>query len=450
MEAAARPPRFPPTANFTSGTESGMAGARANRRHILKAIAATGAAAATYPSPLLAQGGGPRAVIVGGGFGGASCARALRKTDPRIAVTLVEANPVYTAPPLSNAVIGGLLELKHQQFGYEALVRDGVSLALSAAAGVDPHARSVTLADGARLSYDRLVVAPGIDFRWEAIRGYDRAAAEVMPHAWTGGAQVALLRRQLEAMEDGGTVVISAPVNPARCPPAPYERASLVAHYLKAKKPHSKVIVLDAKDSFTMQKLFEAAWKELYPGLIEWVGLSSGGSLVSVEVATKTLVTDFDKYEAAVANVIPPQKAGPAAAIAGVADRTGWCPVDPLTFASKLQPNIHVVGDAAIAGAMPRSASAAQSQAQICAEAIMRSLHGQAPAAPTLTSACYSLIAPDYAISQRGHYRPVDDQYTEADGGAVISPADASRAVRKAEAEEAEAWYRRITGEVFG
>ena len=189
--------------------------------------------------------------------------------------------------------------------------------------------------------------------------------------------------------------------------------------------------MLDAKESFTMQKLFEAAWQELYPGMIEWVGLSNGGALTSVDAATKTLATDFDKYKAAVANVIPPQKAGRVAELAGVADRTGWCPVDPVTFESKLQPNIHVIGDAAIAGAMPRSASAAHSQAQICAAAIAALLAGKTPAAPTLTSSCYSLIAPDYAHLAEGHYRPVDGQYAEAEGGPVISPQDAPRAPRQ-------------------
>jgi sulfide dehydrogenase [flavocytochrome c] flavoprotein chain len=208
--------------------------------------------------------------------------------------------------------------------------------------------------------------------------------------------------------------------------------------------------VLDAKESFTMQKLFEAAWQELYPGLIEWVGLSQGGALSQVDAQTKTLSTDFDKYTAAVASIIPPQQAGRVAMLAGVADRTGWCPVDPLTFASKLQPNIHVIGDAAIAGAMPRSASAAHSQGAICAAAIAALLAGKTPAAPTLTSSCYSLIAPDYAISQKGTYRPADDQYAESDGGPVISPQDAPRATRQAEAQEASAWYRAITGEVFG
>ncbi|MEI8152478.1 MAG: FCSD flavin-binding domain-containing protein, partial [Hyphomicrobiales bacterium] len=212
----------------------------------------------------------------------------------------------------------------------------------------------------------------------------------------------------------------------------------------------SKVIVLDAKESFTMQKLFEAAWAELYPGLIEWIGLSNGGALSEVDVGTKTLSTDFDKYKAAVASIIPPQKAGAAAELAGVADRTGWCPVDPLTFESRLQKNIHVIGDAAIAGAMPRSASAAQSQARICAGAIAALLAGKTPAAPTLTSSCYSLIAPDYAISQKGTYRPADGQYVEAEGGLLLSPANAPRSTRKTEAEQADTWFKTITGEVFG
>ena len=423
--------------------------ARVDRRQLFKAAAAS-AAAAAFPAPALAQSSGPRVVIVGGGFGGASCARALRKADPRIAVTLIEANPVYTAPPLSNAVIAGLIDLKHQQFGYDAIKRDGVMVEHTNVTAIDPATRSLTLANAGKLAYDKLVLSPGVDFRWDAIRGYDRAAAEIMPHAWNDGAQVALLRRQLEAMEDGGTVVVTSPVNPARCPPAPYERASLIAYYLKSKKPRSKVIVLDAKESFTMQRLFETAWKALYPGLIEWVGLSNGGVLSSVEVATRTLVTDFDKYQAAVASVIPPQKAGHAAELAGVADRTGWCPVDPSTFASKLQSDIHVIGDAAIAGAMPRSASAAHSQGLICAAAIVRLIAGEKPAPPTLASQCYSLIAPDYAISQHGTYRPVDDQYTEADGGAIVSALDAPTATRKAEAEQADVWFKTITGEVFG
>jgi NADPH-dependent 2,4-dienoyl-CoA reductase/sulfur reductase-like enzyme len=351
---------------------------------------------------------------------------------------------------MSNPVIAGLREPKQQEFGYDKLSRDGITVALTAATKIDAHARSVTLADGKTLAYDRLVLSPGIDFRWNAIQGYDEAASATIPHAYRGGDQIALLRRQLEAMDDGGTVVIAAPVNPARCPPAPYERAGIIAYYLKAKKPRSKVIVLDAKDSFTMQKQFEEAWKTLYPGMVEWISVSSGGALTSVDAKTRTLATDFDKYEAAVANVIPPQKAGRLAELAGVADRTGWCPVDPVTFESKLQPNIHVIGDAAIAGAMPRSAAAATSQAKICAGAIAALLAGKPPGAPTLTSICFSLLAPDYAISQRGTYRVVDGQYNESDPGIVVSPLAAARAVRSGEAKDATAWYADTTAAVFG
>ncbi|MBM3527343.1 MAG: cytochrome C [Alphaproteobacteria bacterium] len=426
-----------------------MSRAAIDRRRFLASAAAAGTAA-SFPTPAVSQKAGPSLAVIGGGFGGVACARVLRKAIANATVTLVEANATYTAPPLSNAAIAGIYPLDHQRFGYDGVRKTGVAVALSAATAVDPGKRTVTLANGTQLAYDRLVISPGVAMRWNAIPGYDRRAAEAMPHAWNDGGQVGLLRKQIEAMDDGGTVVVSAPVNPARCPPAPYERASLIAHYLKTHKPRSKVIVLDAKDGFTMQRLFQAAWKELYPGMIEWIPPSSGGSLASVDAETRTISTDFDKYKAAVASIIPPQTAGHAAELAGVADRTGWCPVDPMTFESKLVSGVHVIGDAAIAGAMPRSASAAQSQATICAQAIAALLAGRQPAQPTLSSSCYSLIAPDYAISQRGKYRPVDGQYAEADGGLIVSPLDAPRSVRKREANEAEAWYRAITGEVFG
>ena len=420
-----------------------------DRRKFLRTTMAAATAAIASPD-VRAQGTGPRVVVVGGGFGGASCARALRKADARIAVTLVEQSRTYTASPGSNAVIAGLRDLAAQQFGYDKLTRDGIAVAIATATKIDPQARSVGLADGKTLAYDRLVLSPGIDFRWGAIQGYDETTSRLMPHAYRGAEQVALLRRQLEEMSDGGLVVISSPVTPSRCPPAPYERAALIAYYLKSRKPRSKVLVLDAKDSFTMQKLFENAWKALYPGMVEWVPVGSGGGLASVDETTRALSTDFDKYEPAVANIIPPQKAGRVAELAHVADRTGWCPVDPLTFESKLQPNIHVIGDAAIAGAMPRSASAAGSQAKICAEAIAALLAGKTPAAPTLTSSCFSLLAPDYAISQRGTYRVIDGQYQESEPGIVVSPISAPAETRRAEAKEAAAWYADITAAVFG
>ncbi len=420
-----------------------------SRREFLKLGLA--ASAALLPRPAFAQGAGPRVVVVGGGFAGASCARALREADAKIAVTLVEPNATFTACPFSNAVIGGLRELAAQQFTYERVAAGGITVARAMATAVDAQARAVTLADGARLAYDRLVLAPGIDIRWGALPGYDEAAAAHLPHAWRAGEQTLLLRRQLEAMPDGGLVVISAPANPFRCPPGPYERASLIAHYLKTKKPKSKLLVLDAKDAFSKQRLFQAAWAELYPGLLEWVPLSKGGAVTSVDVASRTLVTDFGKHQAAVANVIPPQKAGRIAEAAGVADRTGWCPIDPVTFESRLVPRIHVIGDAAIAGAMPKSAFAANSQAKTCAAAVARLLTGATPASPKLINTCYSLVAPDYGISIAGVYQPNPaGQLADVPGAGGVSPAGAPRATRVVEALLAEAWFRTITGEAFG
>src|SRR6266581_1307938 len=248
-----------------------------------------------------------------------------------------------------------------------------------------------------------------------------------MPHAWQAGDQTWLLRRQLEAMPDCGTVVISAPAYPSRCPPGPYERASLIAYYLKRTKPHSKLIVLDAKDSFSKQRLFQAAWQQLYPGLLEWVSLSDGGKVTSVVAATRTLVTDFATYKADVANVIPPQRAGGIAEIAGVSDRSGWCPIDPVTFESRLQPGIHVIGDAAIA----------------------ELLSGETPPSPKLINTCYSLVAPDYGISIAGVYHPADGQLADVEGAGGVSPADAPPEFRALEASYAEAWFRTITAQTF-
>lgn len=431
---------------------------QAGRRKFLKSaatIAASSGLAAISSAGLLAptvfaQGTVPRVVVVGGGFAGASCARALRRADPRIAVTLIEASATYTACPFSNAVIAGMRDLSAQQFSYEKVAADGITLVRTSASAIDARARSVTLADGTRLPYDRLVLAPGIDIRWDALSGYGEAAAERMPHAWKAGEQTLLLRRQLEAMEDGGLVVISVPANPYRCPPGPYERASLIAHYLKAKKPRSKLIILDAKDAFSKQRLFQNAWSELYPGLLEWISLSKGGSVTSVDASTNTLTTDFGSHRAAVANVIPPQKAGRAAEVAGVADRSGWCPVDPVSFESKLQAGIHVIGDAAIAGAMPKSAFAANAQAKICAVAVAQLLAGNVPSVPKLINTCYSLVAPDFGISVAGVYQPAGGQLTEVPGSGGVSPANAPRATRVLEAALAEGWFRTIAGEVFG
>jgi sulfide dehydrogenase [flavocytochrome c] flavoprotein chain len=420
--------------------------AHKSRRDFLKVAGA----AALLPLPALAQGTGPRVVVIGGGFAGASAARFMKKANPATSVTLVETSPTFTACPFSNGVIAGLRPLRAQQFNYEKLSEDGITLALQAAAGVDAQARSVTLSGGTKLPYDRLVMAPGVDLRFDALPGYNARTADIMPHAWKAGEQTLLLRSQLEAMEDGGTVVISAPANPFRCPPGPYERASLIAYYLKTKKPKSKLIILDAKDTFSKQRLFQNAWKELYPDHIEWVSLSKGGKVNEVDAATKTFKTDFSDHKADVANVIPPQRAAAIAQTAGVADRSGWCPVDPVTFESKLVPNIHVIGDAAIMGAMPKSAFSANAQAKVCADAVATLLGGGKPGEPRLINTCYSLVAPDYGITVAGVYKPTDGVLADIQGAGGVSPADAPRETRAQEAQFAEGWFNTITSEVFG
>jgi NADPH-dependent 2,4-dienoyl-CoA reductase/sulfur reductase-like enzyme len=416
------------------------------RRDVARGIAVS-AAVASLPCPAFAQ-GAAHIVVIGGGFGGANCARALRQLDPRLQVSLIEPNQTFTACPFSNEVIAGLRELLAQQFSYEKIAAGGVTIIPQAATKVDPQARAVVLADGSALNYDRLVLSPGIDLRFDALPGYDEAASAKMPHAWKAGEQTMLLRKQIEAMADGGTVVIAVPAAPLRCPPAPYERASLIAHYLKTKKPRSKVLILDAKDGFSQQKLFEAAWKELYPGMIERIALSQGGRVTSVDPATNTIVTDFGNYVADVASVIPPQKAGRIAEIAGAADNTGWCAIDPTSFASKLVANIHVIGDACIAGGIPKSASAASAQGKACAAAIVDMMSGKTPETPRLTGACYNTVAPGYAFSLSGVYQPRDGQFAEVE--VTTSPVNAPREVRQREADGAENWFRTMTVETFG
>ncbi|MCP4616037.1 MAG: FAD-dependent oxidoreductase [Bradyrhizobium sp.] len=416
------------------------------RRNAVFGIAGATLAAA-FACPALAQ-ASPRVAVIGGGFGGASCARALKRLDRKIEVTLIEANRTFVSCPFSNEVIAGLREFEAQQFGYDRIAADGVKVLASAATRIDPQARTIGLADGNSLTYDRLVLAPGIDMRFDALPGYDEAASARMPHAWKAGEQTLLLKHQLEAMKDGGVVVIAVPAAPLRCPPAPYERASLIAHYLKASKPRSKVLVLDAKDSYSQQRLFEAAWKELYPGMIERIALSQGGRVTSVDASTSTIVTEFGNYSADVANVIPPQKAGRIAEVAGAADHTGWCPIDPNSFASKLVPNVHVIGDACIAGGIPKSAGAAAAQGKACATVIVGQLAGKAPEPPRLTGACYNTVAPAYGFSLSGIYQPRGDQFAEVE--VRTSPVEASREIRAQEAESALSWFRTITGETFG
>jgi NADPH-dependent 2,4-dienoyl-CoA reductase/sulfur reductase-like enzyme len=339
--------------------------------------------------------------------------------------------------------------MRAQRFGYDALRALGITVAHQEATGVDGASRRVSLADGTVLPFDRLVLSPGIALRYDALPGYSEAAALILPHAWQSGAQTELLRRQLDAMEDGGTVVMVVPPNPYRCPPGPYERASLIAHLLKTRKPRSKLLVLDSKDAFSKQRLFEQAWAALYPGILEYVPLSGGGRVTEVDAAARRVSTDFGTHEGAVVNVIPPQRAGEIARLAGVADRSGWCPIDPSSFESRLVPGIHVIGDAAIAGAMPKSAFAANAQARICAAAVATLLRGGEVPTAKLLNTCYSLVAPSYGISIAGVYQPANGVLADVPGAGGTSPLDAPPSVRAAEAAYAEDWFEAVTADTF-
>jgi NADPH-dependent 2,4-dienoyl-CoA reductase/sulfur reductase-like enzyme len=415
-----------------------------NRRNFLATSTAFGIG---FPLGVRAQ-SAARIVVVGGGFGGASAARTLGALGHD--VVLIEASEAYVSCPFSNTVLGGFNDMADITFSFEGLGRKGIEVLRARAAGVDPEARQVVLADGTRVDYDRLVLSPGVDMNFDAIDGYDAAAADIMPHAWKAGPQTTLLRAQLDAMDDGGTVAIAVPANPYRCPPGPYERASLIAHYLSQTKPRSKVLILDAKDQFSKRGLFQEAWAALYPGMIEWVSQSAGGTVKGVDPGTMTLVTDFFRHEVAVANVIPPQRAGAIAVAAGVVDATGWCPVSPDSFESTLVPGIHVIGDACFVGAMPKSAFSANAQAKVAAYAIDAILRGETPSEPRLINTCYSLAAPDYAFTVAGVYRSVDGRLADIDAAGGTSPLGASAEVRASEADYARAWFRTITAEAFG
>lgn len=391
-----------------------------------------------------------RVVVVGGGFGGATCAKYLRRADPTLAVTLVTPHSQFVTCPFSNAVLVDLRNLASLTYRYKKLrQRYGVRVTHATATALDPTTRRVMLNDGGTLTYDRLVLAPGVELHWGALEGYDAAASEVFPHAWEAGPQTLLLRRQLEAMADGGLVVITAPENPYRCPPGPYERASLIAYYLKTHKPRSKLLILDAKDTFTKQELFLSAWKRLYPGLLEWMPGSQSGRVVRVDTRAGTVHTEFDEYKPAVANIIPPQRAAAIARAAGLDDGKGWCPVRGSTFESTIHTGIHIIGDAAIANPMPKSAFSANNQAKVCAAAIVALLRGEQVAAPALMNTCYSLVAPTYGISIAAVYRVVDDVIVTVPGSDGISPLDAPDEIRALEAEYARSWYANITADTF-
>ena len=424
-----------------------------NRRDFVKAAGAA-TAVSLVGFPYIALGAGKKVVVVGGGTGGATTAKYIRRLDPSVEVTLIEANPEYYTCYMSNEVLAGDRELNSIKFGYDGLKGHGVNVVIDTVTGIDPAKNEVQTKGGKTFAYDRCVVSPGISFV-DKIEGYNEAAAEKMPHAWKAGPQTKLLRDQLVAMKDGGTVVICAPPNPFRCPPGPYERASQIAHYMKKSKPKSKVIILDNSSKFSKQGLFIQGWKALYgyetdKAMIEWRP-GPDNAVVSVKPAENAVVTSFgDEIKADVVNVIPPQRAGEVAVQAGLTDDSGWCPVNATTFESTLHKGIHVIGDACIAGAMPKSAYAANSQAKGCAAAVVALLKDGQPGVPSYVNTCYSIVGTDWGISVAAVYKLGEDGkiVSVKDSGGVTAM-DASAETHLREVAYAHSWYTNITKDIF-
>ena len=421
-----------------------------NRRNFAKIIGSAGLAS-TLGMPSLVFGASKKVVVVGGGFGGATAAKYLRKLDSSIDVTLVEPNPTYYTCPFSNTVLGGIKDMSEIAHGYGAMKnKHGVRVIHAKAKNVNSISKTVTLGNGRKLNFDRAIVSPGVDLRFDSMEGYSQTATDKMPHSWKAGPQTALLRRQLENMRNGGTVLICPPGNPFRCPPGPYERTSLIAHYLKTHKPKSKIIILDAKEKFSKQSLFMSGWDLHYGDLIEWRAGTAGGKISRVDPQNMQVETEFGMEKGDVINFIPAQHAGKVARDSGLTNKKGWCPVNQVTFESTLQPGIHVIGDASIAGKMPKSGFSANSQGKVAAAAIVSELAGQEPIEPSYANTCYSLITPEHGISVAKVYK-ISDKKTivGVKGSGGVSPKNEDPIVRRQEAIYTQGWYDAIVQDMF-
>jgi NADPH-dependent 2,4-dienoyl-CoA reductase/sulfur reductase-like enzyme len=413
------------------------------------ALATVGALA----RPALAL-GSPKVVVIGGGAGGATVAVELKRRLARADVTLVEPQVKYTSCFFSNSYIGGLTGWNDLTHSYKGLSALGIQVVHDRAVAIDTFKRIVALKSRKNLEYDRLVVAPGIDFKWDAIAGYSAEAAQTMPHAWRGGDQSILLRKRLEKMEDGGTVVITVPKLPYRCPPGPYERACVIANYLKQAKPRSKLVILDAKLTFSKQAAFEEAFAHYYKDIIE-LNLTNDIDDFSVERVDpadgEVRTLSGLSIKAAVANIIPPQTAGAIALQSGLAD-PDWCPINADNFTSAKAENVYVLGDAAIATDMPKSAFSAHSQGLVVAADIAADLDMQPRKTGSYMNTCWSIVAPDDAIKIGATYAPgtlAGDKPGLVPSGAFVSMPGESAEERKATFDEAFAWYPNLVSQIF-
>ncbi len=416
-----------------------------NRRHFIGTGLATGAVLA---APTVWGQAKPRVVVIGGGAGGATAARYLAKdSDGALNVTLVEANPVYTTCFFSNLHLGGIRAFDSLQHGYDR-IGAGVTVVHDLATAVDRAARTVTLRGGQVLAYDRLVLSPGIDFKDGSVPGWTVEHAEVMPHAYKAGPQTQLLKAMVQAMPQGGTFAMIAPPNPYRCPPGPYERISMIAHLLKAGNPTAKILILDPKEKFSKQALFEEAWGKYYDGMVDWISPEFGGGAVEVRPDTMEVVIEGQAQKVDVCNVIPGQIAGKIAALAGVTDDSGWAPVDPATMQARADATVYVLGDSSAQGDMPKSGFSANSQAKVASMTIRGELLGSKVFAAKYSNTCWSLLAPDDAVKVGASYEPTPEKIASVES--FISATGEDAALRKATYDESLGWYAGITADMFG
>jgi len=404
--------------------------------------------AASLAAPMVRAQATPRVVVIGGGAGGATAARYIAKDSKGdIEVTLIEPTRTYYTCFFSNLYLGGFKELDEIGHSYGGLAANGVNVVHDWAVGVDRDAKTVSLAGGGSVKYDKLILSPGIDFVDMAVPGWDISAQNAMPHAYKAGSQTELLKAQLKAMPEGGTFAMVAPPNPYRCPPGPYERVSMVAHYLKANNPTAKIIVADPKPKFSKMALFQEGWANHYEGMIDWIGEDFGGGTVSVDPATMTVTIDGEETAVDVCNVIPAMKAGRIAELAGVTDGN-WAPVNAADMSSKADPDIYVLGDASQQGDMPKSGFSANSQAKVCANAVRGALTGSKVFPAKFSNTCWSLIDTNDGVKVGATYEATDEKIAKVDG--FISQTGESSDVRKATYEESEGWYAGITADMFG
>ena len=417
-----------------------------NRRYFLSLAAGTTAALA---APAIIGMAKPRVIVIGGGAGGATAARYIAKDSTgAIDVTLVEPSRTYYTCFFSNLYLGGVRTMESLAHSYGKLASEnGINVVHDWAVGIDRDARTVTLAGGHKLGYDRLILSPGIDFVDGAVPGWDTSKQNKMPHAYKAGSQTELLKAQIEAMPQGGTFAMVAPPNPYRCPPGPYERVSMVAHLLKEKNPTAKILVADPKPKFSKEALFREAWSKHYDGMIDWIGSDFGGGNVSVDADAMMLNIDGEAVKVDVCNVIPAMKAGRICQIAGITEGN-WAPVTGHTMQSRMDENIYVLGDATSQGDMPKSGYSANSQAKVAAMAVRAALTGSRMFPAKFSNTCWSMVGTDDGVKVGASYEATDEKIAKVSG--FISKPGENAALRKATFEESLGWYAGITTDMFG